>query len=295
MTLVTDEVTIDCMITIAKEASKIAMEGFHKVKKIDTKISVADLVTEYDVAVENYIKQEILKKFPDHSFLAEETASNDSILTSAPTWIIDPIDGTANFVHGLPLFCVSIGFARNFKIIHGVIFNPSTEELWHATRGCGAWYSVGHAPSVRINTSGRTELSSSMVSTGFGVYYLRSGCAIPEVETLKKVMLHNHEVLITKSRDIRRFGSAAIDLCYVAMGRTDTYFEFGTREWDIAAGLVILEEAGGCVSSVGGSELDLHARNILACASVPLKNELVSVLKDVNMLQVTNAIAAFKQ
>ena len=295
MTLVTDEVSIECVIAIAREASKIAMEGFNKVKKIDTKVSVADLVTEYDVATEDFIKQEVLKRFPHHAFLAEETSSNDSILTSLPTWIIDPIDGTANFIHGIPLFCVSIGFARSNEIIHGVVFNPSTEELWHATRGCGAWYSIGQAPPVRISTSTRIQLGSSIISTGFGVYYLRSGFAIPEVDTLKSVMMRNHETLITKSRDIRRFGSAALDLCFVAMGRTDTFFEFGTREWDIAAGLVILDEAGGSVSSVGGSKLDIHARNILACASVALREELVSVLVDVDMLQVTDAIASFKQ
>ena len=109
---------------------------------------------------------------------------------------------------------------------------------------------------------------------------------------MEKTILTNFQTLITKCRDIRRIGSAALDLCYVAMGRTDSFFEFGIREWDIAAGLIILKEAGGCASSIGGHSLDLHARNILACSTEDLRTQLVSHLEDIDMLAVARAIAS---
>ena len=284
------QVDVDVVISLAKAAGVRILEGFSRVKNIETKSSVADLVTQYDVGVEDFLKSEILKQFPGHCFLAEESSNDDAVLTDKPTWIIDPIDGTTNFIHTFPVCCVSIAFANQGTVIIGVVFNPVTEELWWASRGKGAYLSIRGGAPERLCTSGRQKVGESIISTGFCVGVFRTGLNIPEVVNLEKVVKQNFVYLANNSRDIRRIGSAACDLCYVAMGRTDAYFEFGVREWDIAAGLVILEESGGTVTSVNGSKLDLHARNFLAASTKSLATELSEHLVDVDMLAVNAAV-----
>ena len=274
--------TLTFAIELAKKAGAIMKAASLEVKTVNSKSSVADLVTEFDVAVEKFLKAEISKKFPSHAFLAEESSTDDAQLDAQPTWIIDPIDGTTNFVHSFPCFCVSIAFAQNHDILLGVIFNPITEELFYASKNNGAFLVYGDAEPQRLSLNHKTDvrLSAALVSTGFSVPTIRGKADQPEVQRLQAVTLENVRNLQLHARDIRRIGSAALDLCYVASGRTDSYFEFGVKEWDVAAGILILCEAGGCVSSIGGKMFDIHARNILACNNPNLAGDLVNVLTD---------------
>jgi myo-inositol-1(or 4)-monophosphatase len=263
----------------------------------NTKVSAADLVTETDLAVEKLIRNRINKTFTDHLFVGEE-GSGASITVSERegkfVWIVDPIDGTTNFVHAFPVVAVSIAVAFGDKPILGLIYNPLTNELWFAWKGCGAFMKQANGSLIPIATSGCKSLSSAIVSTGFAVPAFRRETAnVAAKEKLQSIVEHNTRVLMTRSRDIRRIGSAACDICYVAMGRTDVYFEFGIKEWDIAAGLVILSEAGGDSSTVGGNtQYSIRGRNILVAASTELRLEMNSVLRDEGAVESIEQIEA---
>ncbi|KAF4671867.1 Inositol monophosphatase 1 [Perkinsus chesapeaki] len=323
------EPTIDYVIQISREAGKLIKEGFHRTKHIDCKVSAADLtacadfvetplvrfptgfteqcvvqVTETDVSVEKFLINTISESFPNHKFLAEESAQDEDVLSSYPTWIIDPIDGTTNFVCTFPQ-CASckshnddasvsfidldfsaIAYAVDKEIKLACIHNPITNESWYASIGEGSYYiSPDSSEPVRIQTSGREQLGDALVSLGYNVPLLRSDQKDTErAKRIADAVCKNHRMLMYNSRDIRRVGSAAIDLCYVAMGREDCYFELGIKEWDIAAGLLILSEAGGCYSLLNGEmpEDFLHRRQILACATETLRAEMSSKLEYVD-------------
>ena len=291
----------NCTPSLAREILKCAFqcanEGGQMIKdalgrratsastNADMKISAADLVTETDIAVEKAIRNRISSEFSDHLFVGEEgTAAPISAADREGkyVWIVDPIDGTTNFVHAFPMVAVSIAVAFGDVPILGVVYNPMTDELWFAWKGCGAFMKRSDSSIIPIHTSGCKELSSAIVSTGFGVPSFRRVTANKAAkEKLLAIVEHNTRVLMTRSRDIRRVGSAACDICYVAMGRTDVYFEFGIKEWDIAAGLVVLGEAGGDSSTVGGLKpYSLRGRNVLVAASTALRLEMNRSLID---------------
>ena len=261
----------------------------------DTKISDADLVTETDVAVEKSIRLAISSDFPSHLFVGEEGTGRPISLSERSgkyIWIVDPIDGTTNFVHTFPVIAVSIGFAFEDELLMGVVYNPMTEELWFAWKGCGAWMKHPGGQIDRIYTSDCKTLSSALVSTGFGVpLFRRKTTSVDAQRRLRSIIEHNTWTLMNGSRDLRRIGSAACDICYVAMGRTDSFFEFGIKEWDIAAGLVILQEAGGVSSTVGGVRpYSIRGRNILVAASEELRIELSKVLIDDDIVRIIQDI-----
>jgi myo-inositol-1(or 4)-monophosphatase len=273
---------LEYIIDLAFDAGALILKGFNELKTVTEKSSVADIVTEFDVAVENLLKDSILKKFPDHEFLAEESAADGQVLTDKPTWIIDPIDGTANFVGGFPCFCVSIGFAVNKEVLYGIIYNPLTDEIFYAEKGQGAFLErrkSGTKEKLDISArKGRMRLSDSLISIGFGVPIIRANTTDSEVVKFQELILENTRRLQRSCREIRRIGSAALDLCYVAAGRTDAYSEFGVKEWDVAAGLLILNESGGIITQVNGQKFDMAGRNILACCNPDLAAELSSIL-----------------
>lgn len=261
----------------------------------DTKVSAADLVTETDIAVEKAIRGRIAAAFPDHLFVGEEGTA--APISSAEregkyVWIVDPIDGTTNFVHAFPIVAVSVAVAFEDEPILGVVYNPMTDELWFAWKGCGAFMKRVDGFIISIRTSGNTELSAAIVSTGFGVPSFRRVTANKQAqEKLMAIVEHNMRVLMTRSRDLRRIGSAACDICYVAMGRTDVYFEFGIKEWDIAAGLVVLAEAGGDSSTVGGVKpYSLRGRNVLVASSTELRLEMNRLLIDEHAVELIKQI-----
>ncbi|KOC67440.1 Inositol monophosphatase 1 [Habropoda laboriosa] len=231
-----------------------------------TKTCEVDLVTEWDQKVEKLLIDGISSKFPDHKFIGEEGSSlgNKVELTDAPTWIIDPIDGTMNFVHTLPHTCISIALVINKVTEIGVVYNPILEQLFSARRGQGAF--LNGAP---ISVSGEKELRKALVMMEMGT------SRDPEK---MKVVLENANNLISQVHGIRSLGSAALNMCMVALGGADVSFEFGIHAWDVAAGDIIVREAGGvCIDPAGGS-FDLMSRRALCASTSELAQELAIVL-----------------
>ncbi|KEP63322.1 UNVERIFIED_CONTAM: inositol(myo)-1(or 4)-monophosphatase 2, putative [Hammondia hammondi] len=275
------EVTVEFVQAIAREAGEILRTFFYdRNKKVDTKDSPADLVTEYDRAIEDHLKKRIHEAFPTHQFLCEESSTLSDCLTDAPTWVIDPIDGTTNFVHSIPHTCVSIGFAVNKQVLIGVVYAPILEELFTAEKGKGAYLN-----GERIHTSGRRDPSRAVVCCGFSVSSLRK-IGMPNVDPVaqaaarevEKSVMNNVTYCVHNCRDVRHYGSAALELCYVAAGRLDAYQALNPKEWDLAAGVLIVEEAGGCVIDFDGKPLELHVRRGLAASTEELARSFVGKL-----------------
>ncbi len=195
----------------------------------------ADVVTDADRASEALIISAIRERFPDHAILAEESGA--AVGSSEYQWVIDPLDGTLNYLHGLPIYCVSLGLLRHGELYIGVIYDPTRDELFAAERGGGARL------NGRLLRVSRTErLAEALLTTGFP--YDRFS------QPDNNIREHDHMLL--KCRDIRRPGSAALDLCAVAAGRTDAHWELGLKPWDVAAGALIVLEAGGTLSDWQG-------------------------------------------
>jgi len=205
-----------------------------------------DYVSDADHAAEKAVIDCILKHYPDHAILAEESGEQGE---SDTVWIIDPLDGTTNYLHGFPVFAVSIGVQIKGRMEHGVVYDPMRQELFTASRGQGAQVD-GH----RIRVSGQRQLERALVGTGFP--YRRVDPELgPYLEMLAKVL--------KSTSGVRRPGSAALDLAYVAAGRLDAFWETGLKSWDLAAGSLIIREAGGMVSGLDGSENYLDTGHIL--------------------------------
>jgi myo-inositol-1(or 4)-monophosphatase len=205
-----------------------------------------DFVSEADLAAEKAIINCILKHYPDHAIHAEESGVQGE---SETVWIIDPLDGTTNFLHGFPVFAVSIGVQIDGRMEHGVVYDPLRQELFTASRGQGA-----HLEGRRIRVSGQKQLERSLIGTGFP--YRQADQEIePYMDMLGKV--------IRSTAGVRRPGAAALDLAYVAAGRLDAFWETGLAPWDLAAGSLLIREAGGIVSGLDGSEGFLDSGHIL--------------------------------
>jgi myo-inositol-1(or 4)-monophosphatase len=206
-----------------------------------------DLVTEMDRAAQDLIESEILVKYPDHGILAEEDL--DLHGSSGFLWIVDPLDGTTNYAHRFPVFSVSIAVAYGNETLCGVVYNPVSDETFKAVSGEGA--SLNAMP-LRVSNTG--QLTDSLLGTGFP-YSIR--------ETPQPTLGH-FERFVRKAQDIRRCGSAALDLCFVACGRLDGFWELDLKPWDVAAGMLIVREAGGMVTDFSGSDLGMDASQVLA-------------------------------
>ena len=206
-----------------------------------------DFVSEADRNAERAVIDTILKHYPEHAILAEESGAQGD---SDHVWVIDPLDGTTNFLHGFPVFCVSVALMVKGRTEHGAIYDPMRDELFTASRGAGAQLN-----GRRIRVSGRTRLELALLGTGF-----------PYRESNKELgpYLKMFRRAIENSAGIRRPGSAALDLAYVAAGRYDAFWETGLASWDIAAGSLLVREAGGIVSGLDGSENYLETGHILA-------------------------------
>ncbi|MEN7343491.1 MAG: inositol monophosphatase family protein [Pseudomonadota bacterium] len=206
-----------------------------------------DFVSEADRRAETRIIEEIRKHYPDHAILAEESGASKG---NDVEWIIDPLDGTNNFLHSFPVYCVSIGVNVGGKLSHGVVYDPVRQELFTASRGDGA-----QLDGRKIRVSGRRYLSDALIGTGFS-YRSDQEDNVDAYLSLLGSVLKN-------SAGVRRPGAAAIDLAYVAAGRLDGFWEFGLKPWDVAAGALLIREAGGIVSGVDGSEKFMDAGHIL--------------------------------
>ncbi len=237
----------------AREAGAVHMRYFRGNElDIRSKLNDSDVVTAADKAAEKVLIDHIREAYPDHSILSEESGADQH--AGDYRWVIDPLDGTTNFSQGLPLFSVSIGIEHNGETVVGVVFAPYLNELFHAVRGEGAWLN-----GEPVSVSGKTTLEQSVVATGFPVDKLEN----PDNN------LDNVARVMPLVRGMRRLGSAAIDLCYVAAGFLDGYWELNLHAWDASAGLLIVEEAGGSYTHFR------FDRNISVVAGTPAIHDLL--------------------
>jgi len=253
---------LNIAVRAARSAGNVIARSFeqHDKLEVDAK-GTNDLVTNIDRAAEQVIIDTIQKAYPDHVIVCEESGIIDGS-DKDYQWIIDPLDGTTNFVKGIPHFAVSIALKVKGKLDQAVVFDPIRGELFTASRGKGAQLN-----GFRIRTSKAKELAGSVIATGFPFKHKQ------HTETY----LQMFKTLFAKTADMRRAGSAALDLAYVAAGRLDGYFEIGLKPWDTAAGELILIEAGGMVTDFVGSHNYVQSGNIVAGNSHMLKN----ILKDI--------------
>lgn len=260
---------LDEAVAAAQEAGNLMLECFARNDAqgcIEEKANPADLVTKYDKQVEDLILNRLRGSFPDFRVVAEETASMEP-LTDAPTWVVDPIDGTTNFIHRQAECCVLIGLAIGRKSVLGVCFIPKLDELYTAVKGQGA-YCNGR----RIHASSCVELKQAMVNTHFTSYSRGPKVVNRLLATFRDLMSH-------PVRALRAGGSAGVDMMHVARGRLDAYFEVGIYPWDVCAGAVIVEEAGGVCLDTTGDAFDLSSRRILVASSPALGAQLATYLR----------------
>lgn len=222
----------------------------------------ADLVTEADVAAQEEIQRRILDKFPDHGFLGEESGK-DINPGAEHRWIVDPLDGTTNYVHQVAYYCVSIGLEHNGELIVGVIYDPVSKDCYTATKGGGAFLNG----TQRLQVRDTKDLGDALVSTSI------SPRAQPESAEMRDLAQ-----IVSRCRTVRRMGSAALNLCQIAAGRFDAYWAENNKAWDIAAGFVILREAGGYIASLDGSEVDLKNPKFIAACTPELHAEMCSFM-----------------
>jgi myo-inositol-1(or 4)-monophosphatase len=257
-------------ITTASETARCAgallLEYFHRGVKTEYKgVGTVDVVTDADRASERLIVERLRSAFPDHGIVGEEGSRSQA--TNEYLWYVDPLDGTTNFAHGFPVFCVSIGLARNNQVIAGVVFDPSRNELFAAERGSGATLNGEPIHVSKIGT-----LGESLLGTGF-----------PSKKRHLSPNIHFYHQLTLKSHGLRRAGSAALDLASVASGRYDGYWEFNLNAWDTSAGALLVEEAGGKLTHVDGSKFDVAlSRDVLATNGLihrELMSEMHAILK----------------
>jgi myo-inositol-1(or 4)-monophosphatase len=232
-------------VPIAREAGKLLMPYFERRIGFEYKGDV-DLVTEADRASEQLIATRLREAFPGYDIVGEE-GTRDSH-GSQFRWYVDPLDGTTNFAHGYPVFCVSLGLVREDELIAGILYDPTRDEMFAAERGCGATLN-----ERAIHVSSTKTLAESIVGTGF-----------PSFKRHKNPNIHFYHQLTLRSHGVRRAGSAALDLANVACGRYDGYWEFNLNPWDTCAGVIVVQEAGGRVTRFDGSLFQFDSRETLA-------------------------------
>ena len=258
----------DCLktaATAARLAGDIIIKNLGRLSHSDIQTKQAfDFVTNVDRWSEAVIITTIREKFPSHYFLTEETLQQEGT-ESSYRWIIDPLDGTTNFIHGFPIFSVSIGLEHNREIILGVVFDPLRDELFHAVKGQGAFLN-----NAGIRVSETDMLEKSLISTGFPF----------RKKELIDYYLAAFKKIFADVSDIRRAGSAALDLAYIAAGRTEGFFELNLSPWDIAAGSLLIREAGGRITDFGGGDQYLLTGNVIA-GNRKVHAELFSVIQQV--------------
>jgi len=228
------------------------------------KTSAIDLVTEVDVAVEKMFRELISSRFPDHAILGEEFGGSASI-PEGPCWVFDPIDGTTNFAHGLPIFCSSLALEFNGEAEIAAVYDPSRRELFTAQRGGGAFL---NGQPIRVSSA--ATLIDAMLVTGFPY----------DVHTRLDEIIGLFRAFVGRARAVRRLGSAAIDLCYVAAGRMDGFWERDLNPWDIAGGALLVSEAGGRVTGLTGERFTSRGRSVLASNHL-IHDDMLAIVRSV--------------
>ena len=247
-------------ISAAYKGAEILQTYFGNITRVNKKGAI-DLVTEADLRSEEKVVSTILAAFPDHTILAEESGLKEGTLECS--WLIDPLDGTTNFAHQVPIFCISIAFATRDIIRTGIVLNPISGELFSATRGDGA-----QCNGKPIQVSSTSRISDSLLVTGFP-YNLRE---------IFNPIITRYASCLRAAQGVRRLGSAALDLCYVACGRFEGFWEQNLKPWDTAAGSLITAEAGGHVTDFSNRRFQVDAKEILA-TNGQIHDEMLSLLQ----------------
>jgi myo-inositol-1(or 4)-monophosphatase len=245
--------TITVMIRAAFAAAKNLKRDFGEVEHLQiSEKGPGDFVSHADIKAERTLRTELSRVRPDYGFLGEEGGETKG--DGRNRWIVDPLDGTTNFLHGVPHFAISIALEREKEIIAGVIYQPISDELFWAEKGNGAYIDTPNARSRRLRVSGRKEPARALVGTG-----------IPHIGKGNHAAYHAKLAAVTeRTAGVRRWGAAALDLAFVAAGRYDAFFEFGLAPWDVAAGILMVREAGGFVEDIDGRDTALNTGNIIA-------------------------------
>ncbi|EFN83670.1 Inositol monophosphatase 2 [Harpegnathos saltator] len=250
-------------------AGKVIEEGINAKKNVKSKGIDWDLVTEYDRQIEDKLIKQLSITFPSHKFIGEETVAKEGCLpqlTNDPTWIIDPIDGTTNFVHRFPHTCISLALIINKKAEIGMIYNPLMKQFFSARRHCGAFLN-----GKSIRTSNVKDISQSLVAM--------EPWLAKDSQYLTSIYNRMH-TLIQSTHGIRSLGTAALTLCYVAMGAVEAYHIEGIDAWDVAAGKLIIEEAGGVVIDTAGGKLNIMTPKVIAACNQEVAQQLVNLFKE---------------
>jgi len=251
---------LNIAVRAARRAGEIIVRSLNRVDTLTiTAKGRNDFVTEVDQAAEREIIASIRKSYPDHAFLAEEGGASG---TGETVWIIDPLDGTTNFLHGNPVFCVSIACQIRGRLEHAVVYDPMRQEIFTASRGGGA-----HVDNRRLRVSAQRTLDGALIGTGFP--YRENIRYLDEYLNMMKAVMQN-------TAGIRRPGSAALDLAYVAAGRLDAFWELGLSPWDTAAGTLLIQEAGGRIGTLSGGEYT-QGGNVL-CGTPKVYEALLELL-----------------
>lgn len=237
---------LDAVVSIARDAGEIIKDHANKPRDIYFKGRI-DLVTATDIAVEEFLREKLAKLLPGSSFLAEESSPDAEL--SENTWVIDPVDGTTNFAHGLPFVATSIGLWQNGEVSLGVINAPLINEYFTAVKGQGAYRN-----GSPLTVSSTTRLDHSLIATGFPY----------SMEDELPGLLRRMGRVLSSTRGLRRYGAAALDLAYVAAGHYDGFYERRLKPWDVAAGWLLVTEAGGKMTRTDGSAFTLRAHDVLA-------------------------------
>lgn len=240
------------LLSIALESRELFLRGFSAKKTINYKGTV-DLVTQFDVAIEKELSSKLSQAFPDFSIIGEESTKEISYPTKAI--YIDPIDGTTNFVHGIPHCAISVGMWQDGKPIAGMVYNPVLDERFTADVGCGAYLG-----EHKLHVSTQDLLQQALIATGFPYTKVEKGT---DFEWVMQSMRN----LLPITRDIRRFGAASLDLCYLAKGTFDAYYECNLKPWDVAAGMLMLQEAGGVITNKNADPYTLADHFLVASNS----------------------------
>ena len=254
---------LNVMISAARKAGRALKRDFGEIEKLQVSMKgPANFVTAADRRAEETLYAELAKARPGYGFLGEEGGPREGA-DKTHTWIVDPLDGTTNFLHGIPQFCISIGLEREGTIVAGVIYNPANEELYVAERGKGAFLN-----DQRIRVAARKRLADAVIACGLP-HIGRGDIALGQRETA---------AVQDKVAGLRRFGAAALDLAWVAAGRLDGYWERDLKPWDLAAGVIMVREAGGFVSDYDGAD-EMLAKGQIVAGNETMQKELLRLLK----------------
>jgi len=254
---------INVMVKAARRAGRSLKRDLGEIENLQVSLKgPANFVSAADRRAEQMLYDDLLKARPGYGFLGEEGGTREGT-DKSNTWIVDPLDGTTNFLHGIPQFAISIGLQREGTIIAGVIYNPGNEELYIAERGKGAFLN-----DTRLRVAGRKQLHDCVIA-----------CGLPHIgrgdhELSRREMAE----LQPRVAGLRRFGAASLDMAFVAAGRLDGYWERNLKPWDLAAGILMVREAGGTVSGIEGGDTALETGNVV-CGNEIIQRELVKILK----------------